>query len=69
MRYIQISLHTPARRTEVDLDDVETAKLYIEDSVSRVLLELLGAVVVDDVEISDDDLPSARDDTLEGHSL
>jgi hypothetical protein len=56
MRHIRISLRTPARCTEIDFDDPETARLYIEDSVSRVLLQLLGAVIVDSVEISNVEL-------------
>lgn len=62
MRQISISLRTSARNAELDFDDPETARLLIEVCASRALIELLGSVIVDSVEISGDDMPVSEED-------
>ncbi len=52
MLTIQIRMMSPGDCVEIFPTNLEQAELLVEDLVSRVLLELFGAVVVERVKIS-----------------
>jgi len=50
---ISIVVQCPGRCSEVLPDEPEHTELFIEDCVSRALLELFGMVIVETVDIID----------------
>jgi hypothetical protein len=67
MRQIRISLRAPSLYGEVDYEDLDVAKYAIEACASRALLELLGPVIVDEVEISVGDACASEDEPPTAH--